>query len=55
VLLEGTTGDVRNNVIHLLENGVKLMSPECAIPCRVKNENLQEILRTVRDFEGIEV
>ncbi|MGI6029221.1 MAG: MtaA/CmuA family methyltransferase [Candidatus Heteroscillospira sp.] len=55
VLLEGTTGDVRKNVTHLLENGVKLMSPECAIPCRVKNENLQEILRTVRDFEGIEV
>ena len=54
VLLEGTKEDVRQNVIHLLENGVQLMSPECAIPCRVKNENLLEILKTIREFEGIE-
>lgn len=54
VLLEGKPEDVRKNVIHLLENGVKLISPECAIPCRVPNENLLEILKTIREFEGIE-
>ena len=53
VLLEGTTEDVRRNVIDLLEHGIPLMSPECAIPCRVRNENLMEIVRTVRDYEGI--
>ncbi|MGE4353435.1 MAG: uroporphyrinogen decarboxylase family protein [Oscillospiraceae bacterium] len=54
VLLEGTTEDVRRNVTDLLQHGIKLMAPECAIPCRVKNENLMEIIKTVRDFEGIE-
>ena len=54
VLLEGTPEDVRKNVIHLLENDVKLISPECAIPCRVPNENLLEIIETIRDYEGIE-
>ena len=54
VLLEGTPEDVRKNVLHLLENGVKLISPECAIPCRVPNENLLEIIKTIREYEGIE-
>lgn len=54
VLLEGTKQDVRANVRALLESGVKLMSPECAIPCRVKNENLMEIVKAVREYEGIE-
>ena len=53
VLLEGTPEDVRQNVIHLLDNGIKLISPECAIPCRVPNANLLAIRRTIREYENI--
>lgn len=54
VLLEGTPEKVRANITQLLDNGVKLISPECAIPCRVPNENLMEIIKTIRDYQGIE-
>ena len=53
VLLEGTPEDVRQNVIHLLDNGIRLISPECAIPCRVSNANLLAIRRTIREYENI--
>jgi len=40
VLLEGSREDVINQVNQVADAGVKMISPECAIPCRVKNENL---------------
>jgi [methyl-Co(III) methanol-specific corrinoid protein]:coenzyme M methyltransferase len=43
VLLKGTTEDVKNNVLQLLDKGIKLVSPECAIPVKVPNENLKAI------------
>ena len=48
VLLQGSTEDVEHQVTEIIKNGVKLISPECAIPCRVSNENLKTIVSTSR-------
>jgi len=48
VLLKGTCHDVRQQVEHIIGYGIKLISPECAIPLKVKNESLIEISKVVR-------
>jgi [methyl-Co(III) methanol-specific corrinoid protein]:coenzyme M methyltransferase len=50
VLLNGTPEDVRAQTTALHQSGIKLMAAECAIPCRVKNENLMEIVRSAETF-----
>lgn len=47
VLLNGTVSDVEKQVIEIIENGIRLISPECAIPLKVKNENLLAIKETI--------
>lgn len=47
VLLEGSEEDVKEQVTQIANAGITLISPECAVPCRVKNENLKAILKTV--------
>jgi len=49
-LLNGTTEDVKREVNNILDAGIKLISPECAIPCRVPNRNLLEIVKTARSY-----
>jgi len=51
VLLNGTPEDVRKQVTEVVNAGVPLISPECAIPCRVKNLNLKTILETVLELQ----
>lgn len=46
-LLQGTRQDVRNEVMAIMEKGIRFISPECAIPLQTKNGNLAEIVRTV--------
>ncbi len=48
VLLQGTVEDVEKQVTEIVKNGVPLVSPECAVPCRTPNENLKAIVDTVR-------
>ncbi|HCE43313.1 MAG TPA: MtaA/CmuA family methyltransferase [Lentisphaeria bacterium] len=50
ILLNGSATDVRKQVNEILEAGIRIVSPECAIPLRVKNSNLAEIANTVRLF-----
>ena len=50
VLYGGTVEDVRRDVKDALEAGVTLISPECAIPLRTPNVNLQAIVETVREY-----
>ena len=50
VLLRGGPQDVRNQTARIVSKGIKLISPECAVPLKVSNENLAEIARTVRDL-----
>jgi len=52
VLLNGTPEDVRKQVTEVVTAGVPLISPECAVPCRVKNENLRTILETVLELQA---
>jgi MtaA/CmuA family methyltransferase len=49
-LLNGTAEDVKREVNSILDAGIKLISPECAIPCRVPNRNLLEIVKTARSY-----
>jgi MtaA/CmuA family methyltransferase len=51
VLLKGTRQQVREQVEVIIEKGIKLISPECAIPLKVRNENLMEISNTVREVK----
>lgn len=44
VLLNGSVADVRNAVNSAIEDGIQLLSPECALPCWVPNRNLLEIV-----------
>lgn len=43
VLLNGTVMDVREAVNEALDKGIRLISPECALPFWVPNRNLMEI------------
>jgi MtaA/CmuA family methyltransferase len=47
VLLKGNVSDVKKQVKHIIDKGIKLVSPECAIPLGVKNENLKAINQAV--------
>ena len=48
VLLNGSREDVAVQVKDIVSNGIRLVSPECAIPLKVRNENLAEIVKTVK-------
>lgn len=50
ILYDGSVEDVRSDVKDALEAGVTLISPECAIPLRTPNANLQAIVETVREY-----
>ena len=50
VLLNGTVEDVKRQTTEIFNAGIKLISPECAVPCRVKNENLKAIVDTVLEL-----
>ncbi len=45
-LTAGTPADVRNEVLFNLQSGISLISPECAIPFHVTNQNLKELVHT---------
>lgn len=47
VLLQGTQDDVGKQVTDVMRAGIQIISPECAVPCRVENQNLKTILDTV--------
>ena len=48
VLLKGSPTDVKNQVSDIINNGIKLISPECAIPLKVNNNNLLAISEILR-------
>ena len=50
VLLNGTRDDVKKQTADLITKGVPIISPECAIPLRVKNENLRMMVETAESF-----
>jgi [methyl-Co(III) methanol-specific corrinoid protein]:coenzyme M methyltransferase len=47
-LLFGSTKEVENQTRKIMAEGIRLISPECAIPLQVKNENLRAISLAVR-------
>lgn len=50
VLFSGTEEDVKQDVWEALEEGIKIISPECAIPLRTPNSNLKAIVTAVREY-----
>jgi MtaA/CmuA family methyltransferase len=50
-LLRGTTDEVSKEVKSIIDAGIKLVSPECAIPCSVPNINLIEIVNTAKSYK----
>jgi [methyl-Co(III) methanol-specific corrinoid protein]:coenzyme M methyltransferase len=50
ILFGGTPEQVKAQVRQLLEDGIKLISPECAIPMKTPNENLRMIRKTVDEY-----
>lgn len=51
ILLQGKPEDVRRETKRILKAGIPLISPECAIPCKVPNANLRMMVETVREVE----
>ena len=49
-LLNGTPADVEREVIDLLDAGIRLISPECAIPMKTPNVNLAAIRNAVEKW-----
>jgi len=49
VLLNGTPDDVKKQTNAIIDAGVQLIAPECAVPCGVKNENLRAISETAAE------
>lgn len=49
-LLNGKPAEVREEVTRLLQAGIRLVAPECAVPLRTPNQNLKAIVQAVRDF-----
>jgi len=49
-LLWGTPADVTREVHDLMAAGIRLISPECAIPMKVPNANLAAIRRAVDNY-----
>jgi len=51
VLYRGTPEDVIRQTTELLDNGIRLISPECAIPIRTSNKNLIALTQTVENYK----
>jgi len=52
VLFSGTVSDVVKQTREILDAGIRLVSPECAVPCAVSNENLRAITETVEGWKS---
>lgn len=52
LLRKGKPKDIRKETIKLLKQGVKFVSPECAIPFNVPNENLISLTNTLHSFNA---
>ncbi len=50
LLLQGKPNDVRQKVVDLLNQGVKFVSPECAVPLKVPAENLKALASSIHSF-----
>lgn len=50
VLLNGTPADVKAQVTAHLDAGIRLISPECAIPVKTPNRNLTAIVDAVKGY-----
>jgi len=51
ILLRGTPANVEGEVTRLLDNGIRLISPECAIPMKTPNENLSAVRKAVENYK----
>jgi len=51
-LLAGSPADVEKEVNHILDCGITLVSPECALPLQTRNENLLAISKTVKERQN---
>lgn len=49
-LLFGKPEDVKRETYYCMKAGVELVGPECAIPTRVRNENLKAIVEASREY-----
>lgn len=49
-LLNGSPEDIKLEVLEIMREGIKLIAPECALPTRVPNCNLIQIVKTARSF-----
>ena len=48
-LYAGTPADVYAETEEILKEGIYILSPECAVPLSVKNENLKAIVACAKD------
>ncbi len=51
-LAQGKPSDVYKEVCGCIHKGIRLISPECAVPCRVPDENLLTLVKTAHQRRG---
>lgn len=49
-LLNGSIQDLKKEVFQALDAGIRLISPECAVPCNTINKNLIAIVDSVKEY-----
>lgn len=51
-LAQGNLSDIRKEVEYNISSGIRLISPECAVPCNVSKENLKAIPECAHHIKG---
>jgi len=54
-LLYGTPEDVEREADYAARAGVEILAPECAIPTKVKDENLKAIVKVAKRYPGVKL
>ena len=53
LLFKGTPEEIKEQVFDLLDTGIVLISPECAVPVLTPNQNLIAIVDAVKEYSKI--
>lgn len=51
-LLQGSSSDIRNEAEANIRDGIKIIAPECALPCNTKNAHLAVLVNAVHSYKS---
>ena len=51
-ILEGSPEDIRNEVIRVMDAGVDIIAPECAVPLNAPMANVKAVADAVKEYSA---